>query len=127
MKKNFLKNIFISVILVAILILPYFVFAGDDSVLGKLKLVGGAGGYEVSGDETQFSGILGTVVSAFLSLLGIIFVSQMIYAGYNWMVARGEEEKVEKAKDTIRRSIIGLVIIIGAYAIWMFIFYSKII
>jgi len=46
----------------------------------------------------------------------------MLYAGYNWMMARGDEEKVTKAKDTITRAIIGLLITIGAYAIsfWVF-------
>jgi len=46
----------------------------------------------------------------------------MVYAGYNWMVARGEEEKVTIAKDTIKRAIIGLVITVSSYAIWNFIF-----
>jgi len=40
-----------------------------------------------------------------------------IYAGYNWMTAQGEEEKVTKAKDTLTAAIIGLVIVIAAYAI----------
>ena len=34
----------------------------------------------------------------------------MLYAGYHWMTARGEEEKVEKAKDTIQRAIVGIII-----------------
>ena len=42
------------------------------------------------------------------------------------MTARGEEEKVEKAKDTITRAIIGLIIVVGAYAIWSFIFSNLI-
>jgi len=57
-------------------------------------------------------------------LLGIIFIILMIYAGYNWMTAQGEEEKVTKAKTTIQRAIIGLIIVVSAYAITAFVFKS---
>jgi len=68
------------------------------------------------------SDVVSTVISGFLSLLGIIFIILIITAGYNWMSARGEEQKVEKAKETIQRAIIGLVIIVVAYAITYFVF-----
>ena len=115
MKKN-IKQFLILICLVSLLILPYFVFAA--SPLEKLKSVGNTGGYDTSGNETQFAGILGTVVGIFLSLLGIIFVVLTIYAGFRWMTAGGNEEKVTKAKETLWRSVIGLVIVIGSYAIW---------
>lgn len=66
--------------------------------------------------------IIATVIQAFLGLLGIIFIVLIILAGYNWMIARGDEEKVTKAKDTLRRAVIGLIIIVGAYAISYFVF-----
>ncbi len=121
-----IKQILIILVLVFILILPYFVFAADsNSVLGKLQNIAGQGGYTTqgTGDEYKFAEILGLVVSGFLSLLGIIFIGEIIYAGYNWMTARGEEQKIEKAHDTIRRAIIGLVVIVGAYAIWAFVWW----
>ena len=73
-------------------------------------------------DRFGLSIIIGTVIQMALSLLGVIFLVLMLYAGYHWMTAQGEEEKVEKAKDTITRAIIGLVIVIGSYAIWAFVF-----
>jgi amino acid transporter len=66
--------------------------------------------------------IVATVIQAFLGLLGIIFLVLIIIAGYNWMTAAGNEEKVTKAKDTLWRAIIGLIIIVGAYAISYFVF-----
>ena len=50
----------------------------------------------------------------------------IIYAGYNWMTAQGEEEKVSKAKDTIQRAVIGLIVTIAAYAISYWVFYVLI-
>lgn len=71
---------------------------------------------------TSVGSIVATVIQAFLGLLGIIFIILILYAGYNWMTAAGEEEKINKAKDTIRRAIIGLIIIIAAYSITYFVF-----
>lgn len=115
-----LKQFFIVLALVFILLLPYFVFAA--TMKNVLLGLGDSAGYTTTGvTETSFSEILGLVVSGFLSLLGIIFIGEIIYAGYSWMTARGEEEKVERARETIRRAIIGLVIVVGAFAIAWFV------
>jgi len=66
--------------------------------------------------------VVGTIIKAFLGLLGIIFIILMLIAGFNWMTAGGEEEKITKAKDTIRAAMIGLVIVVAAYAITYFVF-----
>jgi hypothetical protein len=42
----------------------------------------------------------------------------IIYAGYNWMTAAGDSDKVDKAKDTIKTSVMGLILIVSAFAIW---------
>jgi uncharacterized BrkB/YihY/UPF0761 family membrane protein len=61
--------------------------------------------------------IIGTIIKTALGLVGVIFLVLMVYAGFIWMIARGDEAKVEKAKDTIVNCIIGIVIVVGAYAI----------
>lgn len=65
--------------------------------------------------------IVSAVISSVLSLMGVIFLILMLYAGFNWMTARGEEEKVTKAKDTLTRAIVGLIIVLAAYAISYFV------
>jgi cytochrome bd-type quinol oxidase subunit 2 len=60
---------------------------------------------------------IGQVIQVALGLLGVIFVVLMVYAGYLWMTARGEADQVDNAKDTIRRALIGFIIITAAYAI----------
>lgn len=112
-----IKRILILSCLIAILILPYFVFASD--VLDRMKTVG-----EVSyntADQNSMASIIGLVVSVVLSLLGIIFLILVIYAGFSWMTAAGEEERVTKAKETLNRAVIGLIITVGSYAIWVFV------
>ena len=126
MIKKYVK-FFLLIWLVAIVMLPQLVLAEGNPALGKLEAVGSSdkGPYTAVG-WNSVSRIIGAGVGAALSLIGVIFLILMIYAGYNWMTARGEEEKVEKAKDTITRAIIGLIIVVGAYAIWAFIFYQLI-
>jgi len=116
-----IKQILILIILIIILILPYFVFAQDVEPIEKLKKVGTLGGYAAYTDETTFSYIVGQIIRAFLALLGVIFISLMVYAGYLWMTARGNEDQLTKAKTTIRVAIIGLIIVVSAFGIWEFV------
>lgn len=64
---------------------------------------------------------ISSIIAVFLSFLGVIFLILMIYAGFNWMTAAGDEERITKSKETIRSAIIGLVIVIAAYGLSVFI------
>ncbi|MBI4435454.1 hypothetical protein HY630_02185 [Candidatus Uhrbacteria bacterium] len=65
--------------------------------------------------------IIARVIRVALSVVGIIFVCLIIYAGYLYFLARGEAEPVKKAKRIFQQSIIGLVIMFSAYSIATFI------
>lgn len=92
--------------------------SGMESQTSKLR---DRAGYESTG-ETGVGNVVASVIQGFIALLGIIFVILIIYAGYNWMTAGGDEGKVTKAKDTLQRAIIGLIIIVAAYSITYFVF-----
>jgi hypothetical protein len=68
-------------------------------------------------NEADFQTIVGAVVTLVLGLLGVVFLVLAIYAGYSWMTAGGNEETVEKAKKTIVNSIIGIIVVLAAYAL----------
>ena len=65
--------------------------------------------------------VAGRIINTFLSLFGILFLVLMVYGGYLWMNARGNEQQVEKAKSLITAAVIGLVIALGGYIITRFI------
>ena len=65
--------------------------------------------------------IIGQIVQAVLGLLGVVFMVLTVYGGYLWLIARGDETQVEKAKETIKNGVIGLAIMLGAYAISSFV------
>lgn len=75
----------------------------------------------INKDEGRVEVIVGRVIGVFLSIFGIIFMVLIIFGGYKWMMASGREEEIKKAKDTIRSAIIGLIIVLAAYAITYFI------
>ncbi|MDO8668003.1 MAG: hypothetical protein Q7K35_02790 [bacterium] len=83
-------------------------------------IVGEVAGYEVGGGDSALI-LVQTVINAFLSIIGVLLLIYIIYAGYNWLTAQGEEEKVTRAKETIQRAIIGVIIIVAAYAISIFV------
>ena len=70
---------------------------------------------------TEVEPILGTVIKNLLSFLGVIFVILMIYGGFLWMTAKGNEEQVTKAKNLFVAAVTGLVIVVAAYALTYFI------
>ena len=65
--------------------------------------------------------IVGKIIQGILSLVGVIFFALMVYAGYLWMTAHGEEEKITQAKKMISGAIIGLAITLAAYAVTFFV------
>jgi len=65
--------------------------------------------------------IVGRLIMTILGFLGVAFLAFMIYAGVVWMTAQGNEQKVEKAKNMITESIVGVIIVVAAYAIAYFV------
>jgi len=81
--------------------------------------VAGQAGYDT--DANEIEPLIGTIITAVLSFLGVIFMVLMIYGGYLWMTDRGNEEQVKRAKNLINAAIIGLIIILLAYAISIYV------
>ena len=64
---------------------------------------------------------IGKIVGVGLSFIGVLFLILMIYGGFTWMLARGNQQDVTKAKDLFEAAVIGLVIVMAAYAITAYI------
>lgn len=89
------------------------------SINNNVDVIQQTAGYDANmklGDAVAF------MIRGFLGLLGIIFIILIIIAGFNWMTAGGDEEKIKKATSTIRSAVIGLIIIVAAYSITYFVF-----
>lgn len=86
---------------------------------GPLSTVSDKAGYD--NQQTDINPIISTVIETALSMLGVVFLGLLIYGGYEWMTAMGDSAKVEKAQNIIKAAIIGLVIVVSAYAISIFV------
>jgi hypothetical protein len=69
---------------------------------------------------------LGRLINVALGFLGIVAVIIILYGGFRWMTAGGNDEKVGEAKRLIIAGIIGLAIILASYAITTFVLQSLI-
>jgi len=65
--------------------------------------------------------IIAKIIRVVLGFLGVIALALIIYAGWLWMTSGGEEEKIEQAKKILTNAVIGLIIILSAFAIASFI------
>lgn len=125
--KSWLNILFLTLVLIA----PGFVFAAASGTTEILKsksslqrledAAKGYGPYTTPANETTLATTLGIVINVALSILGVIFIFIVILAGYQWMTAQGNEQSVTKAKDSMTRAVIGLIVVISSYAIWTFI------
>ncbi len=69
---------------------------------------------------------IASIINVFMGLLGIIAVVIILYGGFMWMTAAGNEERVDKARKMIVSGVIGLAIILSAYAIARFVVNSLV-
>lgn len=74
--------------------------------------------------KTELPKLIGNIIKVILSLLGVVLVVMIIWSGVQWMTAGGEKGDVQKAKDRLQNAIIGLVIVVAAYALANFIINS---
>ncbi|MBI5732118.1 MAG: hypothetical protein HY982_02035 [Candidatus Magasanikbacteria bacterium] len=84
----------------------------------RLSKIGSA--YGPSASKTMEQRV-GDIIRIALILVGVIFLLLTVYGGYIWMLAREDESEAKKAKDIITRAVIGLVIVLAAYAITYFV------
>jgi len=61
--------------------------------------------------------IAGNIIGTALSMISVIFFILMVYGGFLWMTAHGDEGQVKKAQDTIIAAVIGIIVILASYAI----------
>ena len=95
---------------------------GPESIMNNLRQAGNAAQFNTSKASVgDYVDLVGQIINTFFAIVGVILIGLLLHAGYLWMTARGNEEHVSKAKEEIRDAIIGLIILVGAYAITYFV------
>lgn len=70
---------------------------------------------------TDIRVIIAKIIRAAFALLGLVFLVIVLYGGFLWMTAGGNEEKISSAKRLFFNGVIGLVIMLSAVGITQFI------
>jgi len=83
-------------------------------------------GIDIVGDATglgkkDLRETVGSIIQVALGFLGVVAVVVVLIGGFQYMTAGGSDEKVAKARKWIVSGIIGLAIILSAYAITSFV------
>ncbi|GEM_PF-797809 len=94
-------------------------FAAPDTLArSALEGAGGASGFR---NICAANSCVPTIISAFiniaLSLIGVALIGYVLYAGFLWMTAGGEDEQIKSARTMIRNAVIGVVIIGSSYTL----------
>lgn len=109
-----MKKIVLSGLLtVALLALPV-IAAAQVNVRAEFGTTFGLGTADLESTVVQ-------IVQWALGFLGLIAVIFILYGGFVWMTAGGNEEKVSKAKKVIGAAVVGLIVVLVAWAIVIFV------
>jgi hypothetical protein len=92
------------------------VFASDPINLNQAQDLGLA-----TGTVTDPRILILNIVKYLLTFLGLIAVVFVMWAGFLWMTSEGDPAKIDKAKKTLVNAVIGVAIIISAFAIVIYI------
>lgn len=65
--------------------------------------------------------MFGKVISVILGFLGTLLTIIILYAGFLWLTAGGNQDQISKARTWLINSVIGLIIVLSASGISNFI------
>lgn len=110
-----IKKIFQKIYIATLVAFPSFIFAGDisgsnSSATLKNPLDNGNG-------NMTFTDLLTMILKIVTEIGSIVVVFFIIYAGFMFVTAQGNEEKLTKAKNSLMWTLIGAAILLGANAI----------
>lgn len=115
------KKIDLKPLVTALLLLLMFsgvaLASTADQILPSLAESGSQGGLNPNAQgkpATEFPQAFANYASGLAGILSGLFMILVIYGGWLWMTAKGNEDQVMKAKNMILGAVIGITIVIAA-------------
>jgi len=115
-----MKNKLVMILTLVLLLAPVYVAKGADTTDHLNAAAGKTGAGYVTTSSLSITDRSALMIRVVLGLVGIVFLVLTIYAGIMWMTAGGNDDQLDKAKKTLTRSVIGLIIITSSYSISLF-------
>lgn len=73
------------------------------------------------GTNIELIGTIARLINVILGFLGVLVVVAIVFGGFKRMTAAGNEEQISSGNKIMGAGIIGLVIVLAAYAIAAFV------
>ena len=113
--KKYLLKIIIFFIFLSLISVPVMALAANIDL-----------GFDVFADDIglgtrDIRETIASLINQAIALLGVIALVVILFGGFRWMIAGGDQEKVKKAKDTLISGVIGLIIILTSYSLANFV------
>lgn len=109
---------------IAMVAAPSMALAQQDQnsdIFGIGGIEGDAEGEGIVLGRASLQETVAKLINVALSMLGMIAVVIVLIGGFKWMTAGGNEEKVGEARKLIFAGIVGMAIILSAWAIARFV------
>lgn len=105
--------------IISLLVLPFVAMAQPSFGINEVET--GLDNALAGGDPRE---MVGRIINMVLGFLGVIAVVIILLGGFKWMTAGGNEDKVAEARKLLGAGVIGLVIILAAWAVATFVINS---
>ena len=133
MIKISLRNIvysllFITCLVLASLVKPVSAFTCPDKTVREGESVSALSECNVEkteGEKSLMSNV-SMLINVFASVMGFLAIGMIIYGGFMLLTAQGDPARIKRGKDVVLYSIIGLILVVLAYAIVNFVMNSGI-
>jgi len=117
--KIFTASVLLSALAFSLIPVPAYADYATD-LQAQLGATAGREGADIaeSKDPRLVAALL---IKSALTVLGTVFLLYTAYAGYLIMTAAGDDDQINQGKSTLVRSTIGVLIILSAYSITIFV------
>jgi hypothetical protein len=117
---NFKKKLLLFFITFSLFLFSYnpVISQGDSSLKKQInKQTQKGSGYGENVEPKKPQVLIANIIKVVLTLVGSFFIVLLLMAAYNLATSRGESDKIDKAKKTVLRATVGLVIVLMSYSI----------
>jgi hypothetical protein len=116
-KKIIITLSLVFLFVISCLLLARTVLAQDNFWSASQHLTNIARMTDLGGGDVDMASTIGVIINGVLGFLGIACMIFIIYGGFRLMMAGGNDEVVQEARAIIKWALIGLIVVIGAYAL----------
>lgn len=117
---NFIKSSIIFASFVLMFIGGLAMYPANAQIMQGLQTTAGSAGLPGK-PSGGFEAAIGGVIGSIMGLVGSVLFVYLLYGGFKWMIAGGDTKAVTDAQSIIRNAIIGIAIVVFAYALTNFV------